>query len=148
VNLTTFSATLLLLAQQVPILTARADAAPLTVSEIHEIKRICQSLFGAPAKNAKSLLRPLSPYIRSSGELDHHRWVCSSQHCSGAVGLRDGSAVIYSFVSIPDPKSTDPTDITADRVRKGNNRINAIGLIKERKVIFAIPPKAAQYLVQ
>ena len=137
-----------LLIQLVAASNAEAEVAPLNSNDIGEIKRVCRKFFGAPAKDMESVLRPLTAYFQSPNELTKHNWVCSSQHCSGRLELRDGSTIVYGFISIPDPASDDPMDITPDRIRKGNNRINAVGLVKKGKVIFAIPADSARFLVR
>src|SRR5438132_1846293 len=124
-----------------------ASAGPtLSAGDVAQIKRICRHVFGAPAKDIESFLRPLARYMRDQRSLAP--WVCSSQHCRGAVALRDDAQVVYGFMSIPDPSATDPMDITPDAVRKGNNRINAVGLVRGGKVLFAIPPSAAPFLTK
>jgi len=119
---------------------------PLFAADVAQIKRICRHVFGAPAKDIESFLRPLARYMRDQRSVAP--WVCSSQHCCGAVALRDDAQVVYGFMSIPDPSATDPMDITPDAVRKGNNRINAVGLVRGGKVLFAIPPSAAPFLTK
>src|SRR5437879_9275363 len=37
---------------------------PLSASDVAQIKRICRHVFGAPAKDIESSLRPLAPYMR------------------------------------------------------------------------------------
>jgi hypothetical protein len=119
---------------------------PLSGTDVAQIKRICRHVFGAPARDIESFLHPLAPYMRDQRSVA--RWVCSGQHCRGAVALRDDAQVVYGFMSIPDPSATDPMDIIPDAVRKGNNRINAVGLVRGGKVLFAIPPSAARFVTE
>lgn len=138
--------TLIMVGGSASVSVASNDSKGLTSDDIANIKRICRSVFGAPAKDIGTALRPLQPYALSKRDLNDVRWVCSSQHCRGGVALRDDAEIIYGFISIPDPSTSNPMDITPDSVRKGNNRINAIGLVKHRKILFAMPTNAAPFL--
>ena len=122
-------------------------AAPhMNGSDIANIKRICQQFYDTPAHDVQKNLRPLRQYLASENALTNHRWVCSSQHCTGIVALRDGYEIVYGFQSIPDWSASDPFDVAPDLVRKGNNRIDAVGLVKRGKVLFAIPTNGASFL--
>ena len=115
-------------------------------SDIANIKRICQDFYGTPAHDVQKSLRPLRQYFASEDALTNHRWVCSSQHCTGIVALRYGYEIVYGFQSILDQSDSDPFDVAPDLVREGNNRIDAVGLVKRGKVLFAIPTNAASFL--
>lgn len=119
----------------------------LTTNDIARIKRICRQFYDTPARDMQATLRSLLPYLRSQDALKNP-WVCSSQYCRGSVALRGGAGVVYGFISIPDPSTTDSMEITPDAVRKGNNRINAVGLLQGGKVLFAIPANAAPFLTR
>lgn len=138
--------TLIIVAGSATVSVAGTSAKPLTSNDIADINRICRSFFGAPAKDIETFLRPLASYARSKDELSKPQWVCSSQHCSGRVALRDEAEIVYGFTSIPEPSASDPMDITPDAVRKGNNRINVVGLVRHRKIVFVMPAEAAPFL--
>ncbi len=118
----------------------------LSTQDVTHIGRICRQFFGAPAKDIDRLLRQLRPYVKD--QRSYTPWVCSGQHCRGAVALRGDTQLVYGFSSIPDPSVRDPMDIAPDAVRKGNNRINAIGLLRHGTVLFAIPATAAPFLIE
>ena len=71
----------------------------LSSDDLHEIKRVCATLFGAPADAFRPWL-PLAPYTRTPDGLDHIIVVCSAE-CEGSLPLLDGAEIRFSHPNTP-----------------------------------------------
>jgi hypothetical protein len=126
-----------LLLSAVAIHAADAKDHALSPSDTAKIKRICRQAIGYPVATEHNLWSQLTPFLRSKAELDHLIVDCSSQHCSGAIRLRDDAEVLYTSVHVPPEHSkAGPGDLTPDIEYKGNNRFVGVALLRYGKVIF------------
>jgi hypothetical protein len=110
----------------------------LSSSDVSQIKRVCRRAIGYPVAKSYQLWSPLTPFLRSKGELDQFNVTCSSDHCSGSILLRDNTEVWYTYVHVPPQHSKLGTgDLTADVEYKGNNRFVSVELVRHRKVLLS-----------
>jgi len=109
----------------------------LSPSGIAQIRRICRQVIGYPVANEYNLWSQLTPFLRSKSELDHLIVDCSSQHCSGAIRLRDDAELLYTSIHVPPEHSKiGPGDLTPDIEYKGNNRFVGIAFVRHGKIVF------------
>jgi|ERR1700736_840777 len=110
----------------------------LSSSDVSRIKRVCLRAIGYPVAKSYDLWSPLTPFLRSKGELNQFSVTCSSDHCGGSIHLRDNVEVWYTYVHVPPRHSKLGTgDLTADVEYKGNNRFVGVALVRHRKILFS-----------
>src|SRR2546426_1360060 len=90
-----------LLVSAAAIGAAETKARALSPSDIAQIRRICRQVIGYPVANEQNLWLQLTPFLRSKSELEHLIVDCSSQHCSGAIRLRDDAELLYTSIHVP-----------------------------------------------
>jgi hypothetical protein len=116
---------------------AGAKDRPLSPSDMAKIKRICRQAIGYPVAREYNLWSQLTPFLRSKSELDHLMVTCSSQHCSGAVRLRDDSEILFTSVHVPpEHGKIGAGDLAPDIDYKGNNRFVGTAFLRHGKVVF------------
>jgi hypothetical protein len=129
--------TIALLLSAAAIHVADAKDQSLSPADIAKIKGTCHQAIGYPVATQHNLWSQLTPFLRSKAELDHLNVDCSSQHCSGAIHLRNDAEVLFTSVHVPPQHSkVGPGDLTPDIEYKGNNRFVGVALLRYGKVIF------------
>src|SRR3954452_1168958 len=104
---------LLLLAAAIHASHAKGES--LSSSHVAKLKGICQQAIGYPVVTEHELWSQLTPFLHSKAELDHLIVNCSSQHCSGSIGLRGDAEVLFTYVHVPPQRSkVGPDDLTPD----------------------------------
>ena len=116
---------------------ANAKDEALSPTDIAKIKRTCAQAIGYPVASDHNLWSQLTPFLRSTSELEHRIVDCSSQHCSGSIRLRDDAEVLYTSVHVPPEHSKiGPGDLTPDIEYKGNNRFVGVAFVRHGKVVL------------
>jgi hypothetical protein len=116
---------------------AEAKDQAFSVTDIAKINGVCRQATGYPVATERNLWSQLTPFLRTKSELDHRIVDCSSQHCSGAIRLRDDAEVLYGSVHVPPAHSKiGPGDLTPDIEYKGNNRFVGVAFVRHGDLVF------------
>ena len=115
----------------------------LSKNDLAKIRRICDSLLGVPVTDSDPILAQLAPY-RVRSKMDHRSVFCIGQRCYESVPLRGDAVVNYQFFHVPSRRGTKGGyfDAAPDIEMKGNNRIDAVNLFQEGKIVFEVTTTA------